>query len=166
MVYGRKRGWRGREVLGGFTLTEVLIAAAIGAVVAWGTAAAFIAAGRMLKTQSMTAFAEASAYAQQTLERHRNRIACDDPWFDPSTCNYTGLTTWQNDPLVDAAGNPYSDSAGTESIFNNALPPGVQRRFCVTPDNCGGAAGDCLKVQVHVCWNGSTACPAVGSTCT
>lgn len=150
----------------GFTLTEVLIAAVIGAVVAWGTATAFLAAGRMLKEQNVSAFAEASAYAQQTLERHRNEIACNPAgtpgeWFD-ANCVYVGPTTWQDDPFTDADGNPYA--GGTESIFSNAPPPGVQRRYCATPFNCAGAAGDCLKVQVRVCWNG-TACPTVGDPC-
>ena len=147
---------------GAFTLTEVLIAAVIGAVVAWGTASAFLAAARLLRAQDNSALAEAASYAQQTLERKRNHIACAAPWFDPTTCApAAGMPTkWTDDPFVDAGGTPYA--GGTESILN---PPGAQRRYCVTSADCdGGGPGDCFKVEVRVCWDG-TACPAAGDAC-
>ena len=148
----------------GFTLTEVLVAALVGAVVTWGTASAFLAAARMMQTQNNSALAEAASYAQQTLERKRNMIACDAPWFNPATCAPTLPIGWQDDAFRDADGNPYA--GGTESILNR----GAQRRYCVTPANCDGVPdppgeGDCFRVEVRVCWAGGTPCPAVGSAC-
>lgn len=151
-----------RRRANGFTLTEVLIAAVIGAVVAWGTASAFLAAARMMRAKNNSTLAEAASYAQQTLERNRNLIACGAPWFDPTTCAPTLPTGWQDDAFLEADDiTPYA--GGTESILN---PPGAERRYCVTPADCDLASGpgDCFKVEVRVCWNG-TACPAVGGSC-
>jgi len=128
----------------GVTLVEVLVASVIAAVSVAGTATAFVAAARMTRTQSNPGTAEASVYARQTAERFRDRVACDDLWFDPATCQPTGLPAgWQSDPLP--AG------AGTESILNI----GARRCYQVTPRDCGGLGivSDCLAIEVRVCWN-------------
>ena len=134
----------------GVTLVEVLIASVIAAVVAAGTATAFVASARMTAAQSNPGTAEAGVYARETAERFRNRIACDDPWFD-AACQPANLPGgWQPDPLP--------DGAGTDSI----LMTGARRCYQMTPQDCDGVggAGDCLAVQVRVCWNGDFAnCP-------
>ena len=137
----------------GFTLIEVLVASAIGAVVAGGSVMAVVAASRMLRAQSGSGSAEAAQYAQQTLERFRNMIACSPPWFDAVTCAPViapgGLPTgWTNDPLPLA-------TPGTETILTTVS----KRCYKVTPQDCDGAPGnDCFNVEAQVCWNG-TACP-------
>ena len=132
---------------------EVMVAGAVGSVIAWGTVAAFVAAGRMMRAQDSMASAETATLAQDTLDRLQNRVACDD-WFNQPGCavNPALLNVWTDDPLP--------GGAGTESIQN---PPGAQRRYCLQPADCDGVAGpgDCLNVQVRVCWNG-TVCPSVG----
>ncbi|MBI3330930.1 MAG: prepilin-type N-terminal cleavage/methylation domain-containing protein [Candidatus Omnitrophica bacterium] len=136
----------------GFTLAEVLVASVITAVVAGGTATAFVAAARMTRAQSNPGTAEASVYARQTAERFRNRMACDDPWFD-AACQPTNIPSgWNADPL------PSPTAAGSESV----LKTGARRCYRITPQECDGAppSGDCLGVEVRVCWNNDfTNCP-------
>ena len=140
----------------GFTLVEVVVAGAVASVIAWGAVSAFVAAGRMMSAQDSMATAEAATLAQETLDRFRNRVACDD-WFNQPGCaiNPAVLNTWTDDPLP--------GGAGTESIQS---PPGAQRRYCLQSADCDGVAGpgDCLNVQVRVCWGG-TVCPSVGGSC-
>ena len=165
-VSSRPMGRRARRgpVRGGFTLAEVLVGALIGAVIAGGTMAAFVTAARLMRAQSNPDITEVTSMAEQTLESRRNFIGCDSPWFDPTTCTPAGglPTTWQDAPLVDGQGQPYPPSS-PQSILAD---PTLQRRYCVTPQDCdgNGATGDCFSVQAKVCWNG-TACPAVGSPC-
>lgn len=137
----------------GLTLVEVLIASVIAAVAAAGTAAAFVAAARMTRAHSNPGTAEAAVYARDTAERFRDRVACDAPtgWFTAdAACTPAGLPGWTSDPLPVAA--------GTESILNN----GARRCYRVTSQDCDGVggAGDCLAMEVRVCWNGDfTNCP-------
>lgn len=146
---------RSRPLGRGFTLIEVLVASAIGAVVAGGSVMAVVAASRMLRAQSGSGSAEAAQYAQQTLERFRNMIACNSPWFNPATCATAlgpgGLpTAWTTDPLP-------AVTPGTVSILNTASP---KRCYRVTEQNCDGVGGpgDCFNVEAQVCWNGEASC--------
>ncbi|MBI3010979.1 MAG: prepilin-type N-terminal cleavage/methylation domain-containing protein [Candidatus Omnitrophica bacterium] len=143
-----ERGRAGRAA--GFSLVEVLVASAVGAVVVGGSMMAFVAASRMMQTQNTPAFSEAAGYAQQTLEKYRNMIACDSPWFVAGTCLPSASlpTTWTEDPL------PLSGSGGTESF----LSTGAKRCYRVTSQDCDGASGvgDCFAVEAQVCWNGAS----------
>ncbi|MBI2495741.1 MAG: prepilin-type N-terminal cleavage/methylation domain-containing protein [Candidatus Omnitrophica bacterium] len=144
-----RSGGRGRAgKAAGFSLVEVLVASVIGTVVVGGSMMAFVAASRMMQTQNTPAFAEAAGYAQQTLEKYRNMIACDSPWFNPATCAPLPLNTWTEDSL------PLPGSGGTESFLSS----GVKRCYQVTPQDCDGTGGvgDCLKVEAQVCWNGAS----------
>lgn len=137
---------------GGFTLAEVLISSFIGAVVTAGTMAAFVAAARMLRDQADFASAEATAYAVQTLERLRNQVACDSPWFTPP-CSATNLpTNWTTDPFQAFDGSAYD--GGTESMLK--APPGPARRCYRVRSDCGG---DCYRAEVAVCWADTSGCP-------
>ena len=150
-----------RCAIRGFTITEVLIASLIAAVVAGGTMMSFVTAARITRAKSNVGTAEASNYARETAEKYRNYIACDSPWFNATTCAPTGglPTTWQEDALP--APDPLANS---ESI----LIGGASRRFCVTAKDCDGGGvggpGNCYAIQVKVCWGGS-ACPAIGDPC-
>ena len=134
----------------GFTLAEVLVGSLIASIVAGGTMMALVTAARIANQSSSPEGAEANAYARETLEKFRNMIACDSPWFDPTTCAATAAmpTTWQEDPL------PPAGSGGTLSI----LGPGAKRCYQVKSENCAGAPGDCYVIQVQVCWRGTSAC--------
>ena len=132
----------------GFTILETMVASVIGGVVAVGTLMSFVAAGRIMQTQDNMAVAEASAMAQETVERFRNNIACDGFWFDAS-CNYIGPAGWTADPL------PPAPSGGSESILNSVS----QRCYRVNPADCGGGLGSCFTVDVTVCWNSEPTCP-------
>lgn len=134
----------------GFTLLEIVAASVTIAVVTSGTFMAYVAASRMTRAQNEPGVAEANLYARETIERFRNLIACDSPWFDLTTCNPSaGLpTAWTADPLP--------VSAGSQSILNT----GASRCYRVTSQDCDGIGGvdDCLAVEVRVCWNGDP-CP-------
>jgi prepilin-type N-terminal cleavage/methylation domain-containing protein len=145
----------------GFTLIEVIAAGAIAAVIAGGSMLAYVAAARMMRQGDTPAIAEASGFAQQTIERFRNMIACNSNWFDPADCaprpfppNAGGMpVTWVEDPL------PAWDASNTQSILNPAN--GTSRRcFQVVSQSCDvdAALGDCFRIDVQVCWNGG-ACP-------
>ena len=137
----------------GVTLVEVLAASLVAVVVAGGAMSAFIAAARMEHSQSPVVSQEVSGYAQQTIERFRNMIACDSPWFDPVTCAPTATipTAWVQDPV------PSISQVGNESIVRTA---GANRCYRVVPQDCDGnlAPTDCFRVEAKVCWNGAS-CP-------
>lgn len=147
---------RGRRA--GLTLVEVLISTVITTLVAAGTLMAFITSARGIRTIDQPSSAEASVYAQQTVERFRNYIACDSPWFNQATCTVQpgNLGTWQADP--------FQTGGGSESIRQLT----ADRRYCLTSVDSDGvaglSAGDPLSVNVRVCWD-QVACPAVGSPC-
>lgn len=138
----------------GMTLLEVLVAALVASVVAGGTATAFVAAARMTHAQSNPGTVEAGGYARETADRLRTRVACDGVWFTAdAACAPTGAVpaAWTADPLP-------APAAGVESF----LTTGARRCYRVTPQDCDGAGGpgDCLAVQVNVCWNNEfTNCP-------
>ena len=136
------------------------MASVIASVVAAGTLAAFVSAARITQRQNSPEHAEASGYAQQTLERIRNAVAAIAPpvttWFQD---NATGM--WIDDPLP--------GGGGTESIQGH----GAKRCYLVTPQDCDNdgtpadptanppAEEDCYSVSVQVCWRdlGTCQCP-------
>lgn len=134
--------------LRGFTLVEVVVSSMIGAVVVGGTMAAFVAAGRMIRQSDTMAVAEATGFAEQTLERLRNMIACDSAWFQ-APCDPNLPAGQVADPLVRADGTPYT--GGTDSILQTGP---VRRCYVVTP----ACDGECFKVDVKVCWGDLTTC--------
>lgn len=124
-------GWTKR----GVTLTEVLVASVVIVVVAAGTMLAFVTALRI--SQRIPINVEAASYAEQTLERYRNMIACDSAWFKFPCIAAATLPLNQNDPLALGA------------LYGNGT-----RKFTVTSEDCDGvgAPGDCYKVAVTVKW--------------
>ena len=124
----------------GLTLVEIIAAAVIGTLIAAGTMMAFVTATRISRaspTESAAVF-----LAQQTIERFRNRVACDDPWYDgppncdPDPANLPGLGT--PDPI------PASSLLATY---------GGERTYRVTRSDCAGGVGfDCLEVETKVTW--------------
>ena len=146
----------------GFTLIEIIAAAAVAAVVAGGSMLALVAASRMMRQGDTPAIAEAGGYAQQTIEKFRNMIACDSPWFTPGTCTPNlapgGMpTNWVEDPLPDR------DPANTESFLDlaAATPKTARRCYRVRSRDCdaGASPDDCFEIEVKVLWN-QTPAPA------
>lgn len=131
----------------GFTLIEVMAASAIAAVVASGTMMAFVAAARMSRAPYTYASAEASGYAQQTLEQFRNEVATDSTFLSSKA----GATWWTH--ALPPAGS-------TESILNMGGVP-ARRCYRVTAEDCDGVggAGDCYAMQAKVCWRSLAGCP-------
>ena len=120
--------------LRGFTLIEVLIAALVMSVVAAGMLLTFLLVARL--SQGSAPPDRAGLLAQQTLERFRNRIACDDAWFDPAT------------PACAATALPAANTA-------DPLPPGTGmtgRFYTVTANDCDGdgVADDCFLVAAKI----------------
>ena len=66
----------------GLSLVEIVAALVISGVVTVGTLTALTTAVRVMNSVGVQVDPEADGLAQQTLERYRNRIACDDPWFE------------------------------------------------------------------------------------
>jgi len=135
-----------RKTRHGVTLMEIVAAALIGALIAGGALMAFVMAAKVSRSSSDTI--EAASFAQQTLERFRNNIACDGTWFDSTTCTSggglpTALTFDPDDPASNGlpAGAPLLKFSGT-------------RRYQVTEADCDGVGGvgDCFKVMVKVQW--------------
>lgn len=132
----------------GLTLLEVVIASLVASIVAGGTLMAFVASARMTTSQDVMTNAEASALAQQTIERFRNRVDAYDTWL----ADQTGLG-WVADPLP--------CTSGTASNLNATS----RRCYRVTAADCdgdGSAVNDCFAVETRVCWIGRTgvgACP-------
>lgn len=128
-------------------MIEVLAASMVAAVVAGGTMMAFVAAARMSRVQDGPGTAEASGYAQQTLEQFRNQVATDSTFLSTRA----GPTWWKH--ALPAA-------ASTQSILNMG---GVVARRCyrVTAEDCDGVggAGDCYAMQAKVCWKTLAGCP-------
>ena len=118
----------------GTSLIEVLVGSLIGAVLVTGLMAAFLTALRITSVgQGNT---EAAALAQQTLERFRNRIACDTGWFN-APCAPGALPSNVSDPLSPGA------------LYNTGT-----RKYTVTSADCDGVGGpgDCFKVVAKVSW--------------
>ena len=119
---------------GGVTLIEVLIAALVMGVVAGGMLITFLLVSRL--SQGSAPVDRAGLLAQQTLERFRNRIACDDAWFDPAT------------PACDATALPPANT-------DDPLPGGTGmsgRFYTITSSDCDGdgIAGDCFLMAAKI----------------
>lgn len=130
----------------GYTFLEVLLSAVIVSVVAGGTMMAFVTAARISRASNPAGYAEASYYAQQTIEQFRNRVAdqSSDPWL--STNAGKG---WQADLLPAPPGK------------NDPILDASPKRCYQVNTACGGA---CYQVDVQVCWTGASppvlgACP-------
>ena len=135
--------WGSVSSVAGITLLEVLIAALMGAMIAGGTMLAFTTAK---KTSVRGAgVVEAADFAQQTIERFRNKIACDDPdWFSAATCaTILPAPAWTADSLP---GSP-----GSLSMIGQ----GGSRQYRVTPSDCDGDGtnGDCFQLDTKVAWS-------------
>ena len=133
----------------GLTLVEIIIAAVLGVLVAAGTMMAFLTARRISTTSPVET--DATFLAQQTIERFRNRIACDDPWYDPATSAC--------DPSMLPAGSQL-DPDGINGIPASSLLAqysGSQRTYEVKDDGCSGLyppnSGHCVTVTATVHWN-------------
>lgn len=128
----------------GMTLIEIVIAALVGVVIAGGTMLAFTTAQKT--SGAAVGSVEAADFAQQTLERFRNKIACDDPdWFNQADCaaNDGGLpTVWTTDSLP--------ASTGAFSMIGQ----GGMRQYRLTKVDCDGdgAPGDCFQVESKITW--------------
>lgn len=138
-----------RRAAPGFTLVEVLVASVIASVIAGGTMMAFVTAARINRTQSNPDMAEASGYAQQTVERFRNLVANDAIWAGWIALNADGA--WHDDTLP--------GGGGTESIQQPA-GTGAKRCYRVTPEDADGdGTTDSYAVSAKVCWKDLTGCP-------
>ena len=118
----------------GITLIEVLLAALVLSVVAGGLLMSFLFVSRL--SQGSAPVDRAGLLAQQTLERFRNRIACDDAWFDLA------------DPKCPASSLPPANTA-------DPLPLGTGmtgRTYTMTANDCDGdgTAGDCFLVAAKI----------------
>ena len=112
------------------TLIEILMALVVLAVLAGGTLMAFVTAIRISRASGT---GQATIFlAQQTAERFRNKIACNqgepasDTWYDgTAACDAAPPVGPQIDPVTGAT-------------------------YEVTPVDCDGVGGpgDCLQVQV------------------
>ena len=136
---------------GGFTLLEVVVAGMISALVAGGTMAAFITAARISQAQSNPGNAEAVGYARDTVDRLRNLVACDaGQWYSGAGCTPAIPGGWVAEPIAFGGG-------GSQSILN--VP--TRRCYQAQPADCdgNGVNGDCVSVEVRVCWNDLANCP-------
>lgn len=126
----------------GLTLMEILIAALIGVVAAGGM---MVATTMSQKTSAgAVGVVEAADFAQQTIERFRNKIACDDiDWFNAPDCTAAGLPAgWTADDLPPA----------TDTL--SMLAQGGTRQYQIAEFDCDedGQVGDCYKVESKVSW--------------
>jgi prepilin-type N-terminal cleavage/methylation domain-containing protein len=125
----------------GVTLLEILISSLIVSVVVGGTMMAYLTALRIAREAIY--FSEATAFAVQTFERFRSRMACDDAWLDPASCGAgVGLpVVWTADPLPGGA-------------QGSKLPQG-SRQYILAPgpdDFDGDGIRDYYQVMVKVSW--------------
>jgi hypothetical protein len=102
----------------------------------------------MVRDQNIPSNAEATNYAEATIDKYRNLVAHNDLVFT----NWRVLNAgpgWHAEPML--------PSGPPGSIL--AVPH--RRCFRVTPTNCDGvgAADDCFAVDVRVCWNDLSQCP-------
>ncbi len=131
-------------------MVEVLVAAVIGSLLAGGTLMAFVLASKISKESLQQA--EALSYAVETIERFRNRVACDDVWFDDAgvDCNFSGVDA--NLPVAmttDALPGPTVPR--TSALIGRGMSE--TRQYQVQTNDCDGVGGaDCYTVNVVVNW--------------
>ena len=134
----------------GFSLLEVVFAGVISTLVAVGTMAAFVTAARMTQVQNNPGTAEATGHARDTIERFRNMMACDaGQWFSGANCTPNLPAGWVADAIP--------GGGGSESITNGV----TKRCYRAQSADCDGDAvvGDCISLEVRVCWKDLTNCP-------
>ena len=139
----------------GFTLLEALVAAIVGSIVVTAGMMAFVSASRITRTKNLPGKSEAASYAQQTIEKYRNYIACDTSWFTATTCAPTSSlpTVWTPDPLPTDL-----STVGSGSILKLGT---AKRCFKVSqiPDCVPGLNPiACYDVNAQVCWDDLTGC--------
>ncbi len=117
----------------GMTLVELIAAAVIGSAIAGGTLMAFTTAVRLSQRSSNNV--QVAQYAQETLEKFRNHVACDDrQWYDATTCQ------------------PLSPS-GVDALPSSHPSYVTARTYQVTPkDLDGNGVNESSEVQVTVNW--------------
>ena len=126
----------------GLTLMELIAASVLGALVAGGVLTAFLLAAK--NTRGSVRTVDAVAMAEETLERFRNKIACDDFWFAfIPDCGGIGLLLNQPDPVL------------LNHPIKTVDPGNADRRYDVEPWDCDGdgVLRDCYRVKVTVNWN-------------
>ena len=118
------------------TLLELTAAAVLGSLIAGATMMAFMTATKVSRQSSTNR--DLMPAVQETLEKYRNRIACDDPWFNLATC-------------VMAAQNAVNEPA---PLAPSLLAMGGTRDYTMTPADCDGdgTVGDCYRASVHINW--------------
>lgn len=123
------------------SLVEVLAGAVIGAVVAGGTMTAFVTALRIAEPPRVNV--EAIQMLQQTMERQRNRIACDDGWFNTATCraDFAPSRAFTPDPTSPLLRGP-------NNRFSGPMP--VAEMKAKQLDCSGDGVPDCMQVTVRV----------------
>lgn len=131
----------------GISLLEILISAVVFSIVVAGAMAALVSALKIARDATMVT--EAAAFAQQTIERFRNRVACDDPWVgaSPDCETLTLPNVWTVDPDTLPTGLPVGP-------LGSSLPGGL-RQYKVSPVEEGilaDSAPDCIQVMVKVQW--------------
>lgn len=148
---------RRTQSVGGFTLIEVMMAGVISALVAGGTMAAFVTAARITRVQNNPSTTEAVGYARDTVDHLRNMVACDPgQWYAGAGCTPALPAGWVAEPIGFGAG-------GSESILNGP----TRRCYRAQPADCDGVggAGDCVAVEVRVCWNDLANCTGLAPGC-
>lgn len=125
----------------GVTLVEIVVASVLATLIVGGTMLAFLMSA-MLAQRHTPNQAEGVFYAQQTIDRFRNRMACDDPWFAGSAnCSF-------QTPLRDQRDDIKPD---TSPLLR---APGGSRRYTVQPvDLDRDGFTDYYQMTVKVCWN-------------
>lgn len=143
-----------------FTLIELVAAAVIGAVVAGGTLMAFVTA---IRIHSRTGATDVAFLLQQTLEKYRNHIACDDDlWFKTTTCEMN-ITPCKPKPgeLTECVCEPDPDDPTKQKCFTEDKLPddanltGMIRNWMAEPEDCDGDGnkGDCLRLTARIVAN-------------
>ena len=135
----------------GLTLIELLVASMVVALLAGAMLIAFLTAAKISSQSNQNT--EAAYLAQQTVERFRNQVACDntadvsgaqgDPtkrhWFDAGTCK--------------SAAN-FSNTADPDPDPNHTYT--VEAQDCDNEDhddNLATGVADCFKVTATVYWD-------------
>ena len=138
-----KLGDRARGIAG-VTLIELLVASVMVALLAGAMLVAFLTSARM--SSQSTQHTEAASLLQQTLERFRNQVACDNNADVPNATPLSTVKHWFEPNCLSSA-DFTADDLPLPSDY-------TQRDYTVQAANCDGIPGpDCFKVEAHVHWN-------------
>ena len=113
----------------GLTLVEVVVASLLLALIAGGTMLAIAASVK--HGRSSLDVVDAIELAQQTAERLRNHVACDDAWFNPS-CTAVNVSQ-TDDPIspdhpikkIDPGAHRFYTEVPWDCVANLSVPPGT-----------------------------------------